>query len=85
MLFNSHILELLNSLPSLKDDVKKIDFDVLLDSFDNDKKHLPSHYRVVLPTKNGELVLHKITRDNQSNNKIIDSYNLAFSKIFELK
>ncbi len=78
---SNHLNILLQEVPTLAGELKRLDLSVVMKKFDSDKKHLADHYRVVVPCGDGELELIKISRTNDSRAKIIAAYQQAVSRI----
>jgi 3-dehydroquinate synthase len=56
----------------------RIDLKLVLDKFDGDKKHRHEEYRMVIPTSNGDLVLHSCPKNENSKLMIEQAFQRAF-------
>ncbi|HEU5048630.1 MAG TPA: 3-dehydroquinate synthase family protein [Rickettsiales bacterium] len=70
-----HVRALLASVPELAQHVKKLDASRVLTAFQKDKKHSPTHYTVVVPDAQGQLVKEKIARDAQCDKLLAQAIN----------
>jgi len=58
--------------------VRKIDFDILMEKFEGDKKHRQDQYRMVIPASEGSLVLHSVPKDQASREVIRQAFRTTF-------
>ena len=58
----AHLDQLIRTVPSLREQLLKLDLADVLDRFASDKKHSPGKFTLILVAANGEVVLEKIDR-----------------------
>lgn len=64
----------IETLPTLK-------LDLIIEKFNNDKKHLTNQYRIVVPSRDGILELVSIEKSENSLNRISQAYMSVFKDI----
>lgn len=76
-----HVMSLLALIPTLDDELRNLDIDLILKKFESDKKHLPANYRIVVPHGNGDLTLRNVPRSESGNDAIRKSYLAAIERL----
>lgn len=76
-----HVLALLKELPQLANELRNLDSNLIIEKFDNDKKHHADQYRLVLPIGNGGLELLSISRTDRSRADIRNAYHTAIQRL----
>ena len=79
-----HVETLLKNLPLLAQELSSLDLGLISEKFDNDKKHLADHYRVVVPKGDGALELEQVPRTLQGRANIKEAYRTAIERIVNI-
>ena len=79
-----HIEMLIKFLPQLVGEFRSLDFESIVDNFDNDKKHQTDQYRIIIPKDDGALELVGIPRTEQSRADILAAYRAAIERLIKL-
>lgn len=80
-LLTDHLSKLLVASPRLSEILANIDLGKVLASFENDKKHQATSYRVVLPVQDGRLALDTPPRDQATRQSLHVAYSRALNHI----
>jgi len=81
-LFLDNSFSLMSEISDIK--IKSFNYEKYISAFNNDKKHIDNNYRVILPTKNGNLELVEIKKDKDILNiinKVSEEYIKKFNFI----
>jgi len=65
----------------LADLISRVDLEIVAGSFENDKKHRPDCYRVIVPVKDGSLVVHELPRNKQSVKVVTNAFADAMENL----
>ncbi len=76
-----HVITLLKGLHPLAGELRNLDMDLIVQKFDNDKKHHADQYRIVLPMGDGGLELLSISRTDQSRVDIQNAYRAGIRRL----
>ncbi len=77
----THIEQLLRELPPLAEELRRLDIDVFMEKFDNDKKHHADQYRIVIPKGDGSLELVSIARTEEGRSAIKAAFRAAIHRL----
>lgn len=77
----NHVLSLLSVVPTLSRELAKIDVNSLVAKFESDKKHVSDQYRVVLPTKDGQLELVGVAKNSASKSEISAAFSRGMARV----
>lgn len=69
------------SLVNVMSDPPKIDISLVMEKFDNDKKHLSQSYRIVVPSNDGTLELISVPKDEHTRSMLRAAYISGLQKI----
>jgi len=77
----SHVETLLMQLSAHTKPLSIIDIELLIEKFDNDKKHRADEYRIVVPNRDGELTLLGVPRSKQGHSDIRNAFTVAIERL----
>ncbi len=73
-MLESYITELLSSITDISLWIKQIAVDELMDRFNADKKHIATHYAVILPDAEGHLIRFELEKNDANRGLIFTAF-----------
>jgi 3-dehydroquinate synthase len=77
----AYVAGLIAPLPNLVNQLKTIDYRLVIEKFANDKKHKTHHYRIIVPQGDGGVHLLDIPRTEKCHMNILAAYRAAANRL----